>query len=225
MSIRRATIAPSLVAAIALVVAGTPASGADPMTKPDRSWISLTGDVVQSSIEQFRLDYGEGLITVEMDDWDWYDEANHIRAGDRVTVYGRIDDDLYERRTIEAGSVYVFDRNTYYYASDADEESVVYNAGAIIPDGAWMSVRGTVEKIDGREFVLDTGSGTVRIDTVFMPYNPLDDVGFQAIEPGDRVLVTGNLDLDFFEKREIQADGIVTLSRDETKRSTGSDES
>ncbi|HSN81255.1 MAG TPA: NirD/YgiW/YdeI family stress tolerance protein [Polyangiales bacterium] len=191
-----------------------------PYAKPDRSWITLTGDVVESSPQQFRLDYGEGLITVEMDDWDWYDEADHIMAGDRVTVYGRIDDDLYQRRTIEADSVYVYDRNTYYYANDADEEDFVYYSSVVtIPDGAWTSVNGTVEKIDGRELVLDTGVSKIRVDTINMAYNPLDEVGYQKIKKGDRVSVWGRLDLDFFEKREIQADSIVTLSRDKTKKS------
>ncbi len=68
---------------------------------------------MDSSFERFRLDYGEGLIAVEMDDWDWYDEANPIKPGDRVNVYGRIDADLHQKRTIEADSVCVFDRNTY----------------------------------------------------------------------------------------------------------------
>lgn len=203
---------------VAFVGYGAPAGAESPYAKVDESWISLTGDVVDSSFEQFRLDYGEGLITVEMDDWDWYDEADHILPGDRVTVYGRIDDGLYERRTIEADSVYVFDRNTFYYASDADEEDLAFFSSVVIPDGAWMSVNGTVKKISGREFVLDTGSGTVRIDTILMPYNPLDDVGLQQVSTGDRVLVTGHLDIDFFEKREIQADTIVTLARDAKKK-------
>jgi len=61
-----------------------------------------------------------------MDDWDWFDEASRLNAGEKVTVYGRIDDGLYETRTIEADSVYVYERNTYYYANDADEESYYY---------------------------------------------------------------------------------------------------
>jgi len=90
----RRSLGTFLVAA-AFALCGAPAGAESPHAKVDESWISLTGDVVDSSFEQFRLDYGEGLITVEMDDWDWYDEADHVRAGDRVTVYGRMDDALY----------------------------------------------------------------------------------------------------------------------------------
>lgn len=61
------------------------------------------------------------LITVEMDDWDWYAEGAALSEGDRVTVYGFIDDDFYELRSIEASSVYVDDFNTFFYASGLDE--------------------------------------------------------------------------------------------------------
>lgn len=215
----------ALVAMVAAAVLATPAA-ADPATeslytKPDRAWISLTGEVADSDFERFVLDHGEGLVTVEMDDWDWYDEANRIMAGDRVTVYGRIDAGLYEKRTIEAESVYVFDRNTYYYASDADEEGDYLHSYGIhahsMPEGSWMSLTGRVRTLSGREFTLDTGAGMVQVDTISMAYNPLDDVGFQQIDAGDRVTVTGHLDLDFFERREIMAETIVSLTRDETK--------
>lgn len=49
-----------------------PADAEDPFSKSDRSWISLSGVVAATSNDSFVLDYGEGLITVEMDDWDWY---------------------------------------------------------------------------------------------------------------------------------------------------------
>ena len=200
------------------------AASADPspLVQKDRSWISLTGHVVDTGVEHFRLDYGEGLITIEMDDWDWYDEASDILTGDRVTVYGRIDDDLYDNRTIEANSVYSFGQNTFHYANDADEEDILFHSQPFIPDGTRMSLNGTVAKIDGREFVLDTGARSMRVDTIALGYNPLDDAGHQRISKGDRVLVLGRMDVDFFEKREVQADSIVTLSRDREKKSDDS---
>ncbi|MGM0425831.1 MAG: hypothetical protein ACQEQ7_01185 [Thermodesulfobacteriota bacterium] len=72
--------------------------------------------------DSFTLDYGEGTVLVEMDDWDWYDEEGTVLEGDKVTVYGKIDDDLYEATSIEASSVYVENLGTYFYASSADEE-------------------------------------------------------------------------------------------------------
>jgi uncharacterized protein YdeI (BOF family) len=86
----------------ALVLTATLALAQKPYTKPDESWINLSGTVVSSTLDQLTLDYGTGLITVEMDDWDWYNEASLIRPGEEVTVYGRIDDSFYASRTIEA---------------------------------------------------------------------------------------------------------------------------
>lgn len=46
--------------------------------------------------------YGNGSITVEMDDGDRDADAYSLDEGDNVTVYGMIDDDLFESATIEA---------------------------------------------------------------------------------------------------------------------------
>ena len=122
MKFRSNLLGLSILAALSLLA--LPAQAADPYTQPDDSWISVTGTVADTHDESFELDYGEGLITVEFDDWDWYNENAAILDGDRVTVYGAVDDDLYETRTIEAASVYVEGLNTYYYASATDEEDV-----------------------------------------------------------------------------------------------------
>lgn len=61
----------TLFAAAALGGLATFVLAQDVADKPDRSWISLTGNVLGTSVEAFTLDHGEGVITVEMDDWDW----------------------------------------------------------------------------------------------------------------------------------------------------------
>lgn len=81
----------------------------------------------------------------------------------------------------------------------------------------WLEVTGTVTKIDGTEFTLDTGLRQFRVDTFNMPYNTMDDFGFQKISVGDRVVATGPIDLDIFEAREIMAHTVITLSKDKTK--------
>lgn len=222
MSYRSTRFNVSLMVGVLLLTA-TLTWAQSPYTKPDRSWINLSGTVTASTLDQFTLDYGTGLITVEMDDWDWYNEASLIRPGEQVTVYGRIDDGFYESRTIEASSVYVNDRNTFYYANAADEEgdyfTYFYTAPVkAFPEGSWVSVSGQVERVDGREFTLDTGASKIKVDTIAMTYNPLDDVGVQQIKKGDRVAVTGHIDDDLFEQREIHAQSIVSLSLDQKKQ-------
>lgn len=206
MSAKR-TCAAASVATLAL----TAAHAQDPYEKPDESWISLSGTVSAAGNEVFTLDYGEGLITVEMDDWDRYGEARFIAPGESIAVFGRIDDSFYEARTIEADSVYVAERNTYFYANDADEEGDLHYRYAYTyypttaEEGSWVTVSGPVKSISGRELTLDTGVTEIQVDTDRLKYNPLDDTGYQQIDVGDRIAVYGEVDDDLFEQREIMA--------------------
>jgi hypothetical protein len=197
------------------------AQAANPYAKSDRSWIGVNGIVAAADEDSFVLDYGEGLITVEMDDWDWYQEGKAILEGDKVSVYGKIDNDLYEAKTIEASSVYVQGLNTYFFASAADEEIDpmigIYNFTLPSEDSSRVDLTGMVKTIDGRKFTLDTGPTDVTIDTKGMKYNPLDKNGYQKLEKGDLVKVGGYLDLNFFDKKEIQARSVVTLDHDDGK--------
>ena len=191
---------------------GAPALLADdPATAPDDSWVSVSGKVTEVNPQTFVLDYDSGKITVEFDDWDADADAYKLVKGDKVTVTGKIDDDLFEKRTIEGSSVYVDSIKTYYYASAADEED--YFVTIVTPlDGAETSLQGTVTSITGDEFVIDTGTLKTTVETEELGYNPLDDKGYQKIEVGDRVSVTGEFDDDFFEGYELVADSVITLS-------------
>lgn len=186
----------------------------NPYLMPDENWISISGTAVDPQAASFTLDYGEGTVLVEMDDWDWYDDAGGILDGDKVTVYGEIDDDFYELTSIEASSVYVESLGTYFYANSADEEYEddydYWVSYAPIVVGQ-TTVRGTVTSVTGREFTVNTGLRQLTVDTIAMDYNPMDDKGYQQINVGDYVSVSGNMDYDFWEKRELTADSIVTL--------------
>lgn len=74
-----------------------------------------------------------------------------------------------------------------------------------------LTVTGTVESVDGREFTIDSAAQQMKIDTTLMPYNPMDDEGYQQIENGDLVTVTGNTEFDTFENQELMAETVVTL--------------
>ncbi|MBK1621298.1 hypothetical protein CKO42_23350 [Lamprobacter modestohalophilus] len=201
--------------ALALALTGATAVWAeDPMTKPDDSWISVSGTVESVTNDAFVLDYGEGLMTVEMDDGDRDADGYKLVRGDKVTVNGRIDDDLFEARTLEASSVYVENIDTYFYASAVDEEDindVIVTVSTPVVISA-TTVQGRVTEVGSDEFVVDTGLREVRVEVEEMAYNPLDDEGYQKIEVGDRVSVTGQIDDDLFEGRELVADSVVTLS-------------
>jgi hypothetical protein len=130
-----------------------------------------------------------------------------------VTVYGAVDDDLYEAATIEASSVYVENLNTYFYASAADEEAFdAFYMMSPVEVGS-MTLVGTVEEVSPEvgEFVIDSETRQVSVDVDPLLYDPLDDQGFQQIEVGDRVSVTGIVDYEMLDGHEFDATQVVTL--------------
>ncbi len=186
--------------------------------------ITITGTITSSTSDAFTLDYGNNnTIVIEMDDWDDYDEANLLNEGEKVTVFGDIDHDKFESRKIEAGSVYAHERNTYFFADDADEEDRRTSAYFLHPtkisqaselaDGAWISATGIVKSIDDREFTLDYGKYSIDVDTDELAYNPFsgESPRNNAIKVGDKVYVSGTFDESLFDSDEIEADYLVTL--------------
>ena len=192
------------------VLAASPALAQDPYDQPDESWISIDGSVEEVMADAFTLNYGEGIITVEMDDGDRDADAYQLMSGDKVTVTGLVDDDFFQTTTIEAGSVYVEELGTYFYASSADEEDSFVTLAMPVSDSRFV-LQGTVTAVSDDEFMLDTGARQITVELDELGYDPLDDEGYQTIEVGDRVTVTGEMDYDFLEGRELVASSITTL--------------
>ncbi len=195
-----------------LMFGASAAAEKNPYAKPDDSWISLKGTVENVTADSFTLDYGKGIITVEMDDGDRDGDAYKLLKGDKVTVAGLIDDDFFEMKKIEAGSVHVHKLDTTFYASAMDEEDNVVTVISAVDVPATL-VQGTVTDVDAQkdEFTLGVGDRkfTVEVDT--MPYDPLDDEGYQKISEGDRVSVTAYMYYDLLTGRTLAANSIVTL--------------
>lgn len=182
-------------------------------TAENESRITLGGKVISAAPDSFMLKYDGGKIMIEMDDYDWYREGYQILKGDEVTVYGVIDADPLETRTVEAGSVWVKGLNTYFYANSDDEEDFV-NYMTYTTGFPKMGLTGTISSIDGNEFMLTTLTGKkMQVDVDPLPYDPMDDEGFQRLDTGDRVWVTGTFDRGYFERNEIQANQVITLEK------------
>lgn len=182
----------------------------NPYEKADRSWISIKGDVENVRPDSFLLDYGEGQVKVEMDDFKPDADGYQLVEGDHVTVYGRIDDDTFQTTTIEASSVWVEGLSTYFYANSADEEDLPPEVTLSTTDYD-LKVTGKIQSIEGREFMIDTGTRAMRADTAELGYNPFDSTGVQKLEVGDRVSLTGKMDKDWWENRELMVDFIMKL--------------
>jgi predicted extracellular nuclease len=179
--------------------------------QPDDTWISISGEVESVDPREFLLDYGDGAVTVEMDDFDLDADAFVLNVGDHVTVHGLVDDDFFETTSIEASSVYVEELGTYFYSSVVDEEDtfVTLTTPVVVSE---TTVQGTVTSITGMEFTVDAGVRQFTVDTSELGINIFDDEGFLQVEVGDRVTVTGTMDEDFFGDRELEAEAVVNLS-------------
>lgn len=127
-----------------------------------------------------------------------------------MTVNGKIDDDFYETTSIEASSVYVEKLGSYFHASAVDEEDYAVWYTVPVVTGQ-LVVQGTVTAVNDDNFVVNTGLRSVTVDVDEMPYNPLDNMGYQQVDTGDMVRVIGSIEDELFEGRELQASSIVTL--------------
>lgn len=190
--------------------AGVAAAQTAPMTKMDREWITVSGDISDVTPQGFRIDYGDGVLPVEMDGF-LPTTTGGLRNGDWVTVSGRIDDSLWERRSIEASSVYSSRLQERLWANAADEEGDYTLFSPIdMPDqGDWLGVTGRVTAIDlaDDEMIVDLGDQTIQVDTTGMGVVPLATIG-------DRVSVYGRLDdADLWDAREIDAASVTILSQ------------
>ena len=197
--------------AAATAFAAAAATAQDPYEQPDESWISIEGTVTLVMADAFHLDYGAGAIVVEMDDGDRDADGYKLQAGDRVAVRGRVDDDLFENTTIEASSVYVENIGTYFFASAEDEEDAFITIPGPVTPSRFI-VQGTVMEVSDEKFTILSGITEVHVNVADMPYNPLDDEGYQKIEEGDYVSVTGMMDHDLTHGPELEATSVVTLA-------------
>lgn len=189
-----------------------PAWGQDPRLKEDDTWIEISGSIESVTADEFELNYGDGTITVEMDDGDRDADAYKLMKGDGVTVYGFIDDDFFDATTIEASSVYVEDIGTYFYANDMDDEFPVTRVTTPI-ESSHTAVQGTVTSVDKdeKQFSINTGSRLITVEVDELSYNPLDDEGYRTLKVGDMVSVTGEIDRQLFEGRVLEADSLVAF--------------
>ena len=198
----------SLMAVLVTALMSGSVLAVNPYLQPNNTWITISGEVETVEADAFDLDYGEGVITVEMDDGDRDADGYKLLPGDKVTVSGMIDDDFYEQTTIEASSVYVENLGTTFYASAVDEESIDV-VTPVVPSK--VTVSGTVSAVTNDDFIINTGLRSLRVDIEDLPYNPLDEEGYLKIETGDFVRVTGNMETEFFEGRQLMADSVIKL--------------
>jgi len=192
------------------------ACGEVPGDQPDDTWISFEGTVEDVMPGAIAVDYGEGSVMVEIDDGDRDADAYDLLPGYKVAVMGRVDDDFLETASIEASSVYVENLGTYFYGDPEDEEDTFVELTYPLEISRTV-LQGTVTAVTEDAFLLDVGRRQITIEVDEMAYDPLDDEGYQRVEIGDHVSVTGEVDYEFFELGHLDAKTVTTLvDRSET---------
>ncbi|HAD31806.1 MULTISPECIES: hypothetical protein [unclassified Methylophaga] len=181
----------------------------NPYAKENNSWISINGEVDSVSTDQFELDYGEGNITVVMEDDDR--KGYQLKKGDEVRVSGLMDDNFYNDSVIEAGSVHIKNANTYFYAGAMDEQDVDFTVMSPILRDTVIKGNITHVSLKDEEFTLDTGIQMLTVEVDEMLSNPLDNEGYLQLSVGDRVSVNGKIDNDLFEGRVFEAVSVTKI--------------
>lgn len=188
------------------------------------TWISISGTIVDPKMDKLTLDYGKGFLDVNMRDWKWYDKNYSKMAGNRVTVYGKVTDELFQKSTMDASSVYDERMGKYFYGIDKGAKGEDWVSTSPPPD-YWITgyrikigevkVRGIITSVNGIVFTIGTGPNKINLSTSDMPYHPLDKRGLRYIREGNYVAVTGRVGDEFSTKHEIIAEYIVTLDKNQ----------
>lgn len=166
------------------------------------SRVVLSGIIVQMvSAENFILDDGTGQVFVDGDN-----DFGSLLVGERVQVTGTVDiEDSPNRIEIQASAVR---RNALTAGTTTPFVSLSGGATSSIGDvlsspveGAQVVLEGTITRmLSAEDFMLDDGTGIVYVD---------GDDDFGTLRVGDRVLVTGAVDIEDSPQRvEIQATSI-----------------
>jgi hypothetical protein len=148
-----------------------------------------------------------------------------MSIGERVTVTGAADEAFYRARRLDAQSVYVEDRDTFYTTSWSRDGDGPWEILAMplppLYGGRPVSIRlaGRVVEVNEQAFSLEVGASSVQIDTRELVDSPLDSIGSPAIEVGDWVQVGGMLGDAFFRDRRLEALRVTRIVGDETDAS------
>lgn len=185
----------------------------DPYGKPDESWISISGAVQDKRAHAFTLNYGNGSVIVEMDAESHSADVLPLQEGDKVTVLGVIDRDLFERTSIEASSVYVQKLDAYFHASAVNERGLAFFAETA-GSGLNTFLQGVVTQTNEAYFLIDTGEREFRVDIKTFSNDLFKDPDSVHLLKGDVVRVTGKMDSDFLNRREFIAQTLKKIESD-----------
>ena len=213
---RKHLLASSITTALAATLALSPVQAEEHDSNDDMlesmaedTSITLSGTVVEARDDEFDLRVGEQVVTVDIEDDIRDGGAYTLMQGDKVTVSGQIEDHFFQDKELEANALHVAKLNTTFIVDEdyADDYGMV--SGKSMDDS--IEVTGTVISVspDDEQFRIRAekmGEYTVEVDE--LDDDPFDDDGYMKIQQGSRVQITGEIDSDWMEGRELEANSI-----------------
>ncbi|RUO58575.1 DUF5666 domain-containing protein [Pseudidiomarina insulisalsae] len=201
-----------LVVVVSAILFSVAAWSQSPYQKADNTWIQISGTIASVSANSFVMDYGDGTITVTMDEHDRDATEYQLVPDDKVTVTGLIDDDFYESTSIDARSVYVQNIGTTFYSSVVDQDTPKFTFSLPV-EISEVTVHGTVTSVNpaANEFTINSAARLLTVKTDAMSYDPLDNEGYQQIKVNDIVSVSGQMDRSLLEGRVLEAEYVSSL--------------
>ncbi len=169
----------------------------DPTEARSSSWIGLEGTIRTVGARSFILAYDGGTLPVA-----YGGEAlrqHQFQQDQKVTVYGWLDNDLFERKVLKASAISVHNEGG---AQEVIGDDI---AGALRQKpGTGTTVHGRVTGIDGRLITMDQANGRLVLDTQGMSYDPAQAQGHRRVEVGDVVTATGAIRDEFWSGRTMK---------------------
>ncbi len=208
LAILFAALAAINLSAQTLDLPSTSAETQDPYSENDGSWIAIHGEVKSVGHEQFVLNYGDGSINVHLENPAVEGGDHKFIEGEKVRVYGIVDEGFLRGTAILARAVFVESMSTYVYATDGAQEFIRISTPGI---ASGTVVQGIVNSISGRNIMLDKGDRMLTVDTSTLTDDPTGAGSAHQIKVGDQVAIVGNMGRNFFAGRTVRATSILPL--------------
>jgi len=180
-------------------------------------YVTLSGIVSKIlDKDRFELDYGNGVTQIDYDDalHDLYTKSDRkIKAGDKVTVTGKIDNAWFTKRQILVSSIlHITDNYILLYkrhvSGAGDNVPAIVGAAkpALFLDGQ-VALTGVVSAVAYKgSFVLRYEDGVIQVNAAGIKIP-----GNNSISSGDVVTVYGKIDDYFFKYRIINAETVEKI--------------
>lgn len=177
--------------------------------REDGSWIGIHGTVGMVGANSFFLDYGDSTVMVGLTG-EVLSEYHFIR-GQKLTVYGKVDNDLFEKNIVKARAVVIEGSEDNELTVVGEEDKVKVITASHVSTSV---IHGLVTAVTEKRIVIEQGSEKLSIDTSELSSDVTDDQGRTQVKQGDLVTVQGVLRRDFWDNRTLLATAMDVIDMD-----------